>query len=48
VIAVNKFQESGVIDFLTAPTRLGFLSRRRLRGIALHDGDITEVLVPEV
>lgn len=25
------------IDFLTGPTQFGFFSRRRLRGIALHD-----------
>jgi uncharacterized protein (TIGR03083 family) len=28
-----------VLDFLTGPTQLGFFSRRRLRGIALHDDD---------
>lgn len=28
-----------VLDFLTSPTQLGFLPRRRLRGIALHDED---------
>ncbi len=28
-----------VLDFLTGPTQLGFFSRRRLRGIALHDED---------
>jgi uncharacterized protein (TIGR03083 family) len=28
-----------VLDFLTGPTQFGFFSRRRLRGIALHDED---------
>jgi uncharacterized protein (TIGR03083 family) len=28
-----------VLDFLTGPTQLGIFSRRRLRGIALHDDD---------
>jgi uncharacterized protein (TIGR03083 family) len=28
-----------VLDFLTGPTQLGFFSRKRLRGIALHDDD---------
>lgn len=30
---------SRVLDFLTGPTQFGFFSRRRLRGIALHDDD---------
>src|SRR2546429_230690 len=28
-----------VLDFLTGPTQFGFFSRRRLRGISLHDND---------
>lgn len=28
-----------VLDFLTGPTQFGFFSRRRLRGISLHDDD---------
>lgn len=35
----NPDDVARVLNFLTGPTQLGFFSRRRLRGIALHDDD---------